>query len=356
MNHNKEIKKEIKTFVSSHRQHPFTSISNVILTCPEISSKAFRVYCYLCSKVNMKWEFYNCEMAKNMDFSEWTLKGILKELEDLNLIQRIFHRDANARYAKREIVVRLEVTKEELEEFIELKNKNSKNSQSLNIVESVPLVENPPVVLPPVENQPTYKRKTKEKKNKEISLLKNVSPEDVTLNLIKKEAKRREKDIKSFIKEELRKKISGDEYKKLFEVFCNNYHKYIQRKEIQSYEKLFSKFLSDENSYKSNEPTKQNFVLPKSKKPPPAMLKLGLADTTKDFIDSSQKWQKLLQENFDQNIFDKWIKCLIPYRKEGREVIFSVKEKFQRDWIIREYQKEIEGILDLKIIILSTES
>tara|TARA_R100001198_G_C5233877_1_gene212375 strand:+ start:246 stop:1160 length:915 start_codon:yes stop_codon:yes gene_type:complete len=304
----------------------------------------------------MQWEFYNYEMAKNMDFSEWTLKGVLKELEDLNLIERIYHRDSNSRYTKREIIVRLEVTKEELEEFIKLKNKNSKNLQSPDIVESEPLVDFPPVAFPPVENPPTYKRKNKERKNKEISLLANISSEDITLDLIKKEAKRREKDIKSFIKEELRKKISGDEYKKLFENFCNNYFEWIQRKEIKSYTAAFDKFISEQNSYKSNEPTKQSFALPKSKNPPPPVLELGLADTSKDFIDSSQKWQKLLQENFEQDVFDKWIKCLIPHRRKGEKVIFSVKGKFVRDWIIREYQEEIENLLNLKLNIISTES
>jgi hypothetical protein len=198
-----------------------------------------------------------------------------------------------------------------------------------------------------------YKEKINKKES--ISLLKNVSPEDVTLDLIKEEAERREKDIKSFIKDELGKKISDDEYKKLFETFCNNYYKYIQRREIRSYEDLFSTFISQKTSYESNEPTKQSFVLPKSKNPPPPILKLGLADTSKDFINSSEKWQKLLQENFEQDIFDKWIKCLVPHRKEGKEVIFSVKEKFVRDWILREYQKKIEGLLDLKIIIIATE-
>ena len=193
---------------------------------------------------------------------------------------------------------------------------------------------------------------------KNISLLANISPQDVTLDLIKKEANReeRKKNIKSFIKKELGKKISGDEYKKLFENLCNNYFNYTKREKIYSYEKLFTKWISDKDSYKGNEPVQQSLILPQLKNPPPPILKLGLADTSKDFINSSEKWQKLLQENFEQDIFDKWIKYLIPHRKEGKEVIFSVKEKFVRDWIIREYQKKIEGILDLKIIIFSTES
>ena len=154
----------------------------------------------------------------------------------------------------------------------------------------------------------------------------------------------------------MEKKISGDEYKKLFENLCNNYFNYTKREKIYSYEKLFTKWISYKDSYKGNEPVQQSLILPQLKNPPPPILKLGLADTSKDFINSSEKWQKLLQENFEQDIFDKWIKYLIPHRKEGKEVIFSVKEKFVRDWIIREYQKKIEGILDLKIIIFSTES
>lgn len=191
---------------------------------------------------------------------------------------------------------------------------------------------------------------------KNISLLANISPQDVTLDLIKKEAKRREKDIKSFIKEELRKKISGDEYKKLFETLCNNYFEWIQRKEIKSYTAAFDKFISERNSYKGNEPAQQSLILPQSKNPPPPVLELGLADTSKDFIDSSQKWQKLLQENFEQDLFDKWIKCLVPHRRKGEKVIFSVKTKFVRDWVIRQYQEEIENLLDLKLTIISTES
>lgn len=191
---------------------------------------------------------------------------------------------------------------------------------------------------------------------KNISLLANISPEDVTLNLIKKEAKRREKDIKSFIKEELRKKISGDEYKKLFENFCNNYWEWIQRKEIKSYTAAFDKFISEQNSYKCNEPVQQSLILPQSKNPPPPILKLGLADTSKDFINSSKKWQELLQEKFDEEVYDKWIKCLIPHRKEGEKVIFSVETKFVRDWVIRQYQVDIESFLDLEIIIIATES
>lgn len=181
---------EAKTFVTSFRQQPFTMVANAILTCPEISSKAFRVYSYLCSRANMNWEFYNHEIVKNMDFSEWTLKGVLKELEDINLIERIYHKDSQFRYSKREIKVRLEITKEELDELIQLKNKNSKKPRSLDIVESAPLVENPPVELPPVENLPTYKEKKKEIKNKEKSL--------PTMNEIKKECERE----KYFIDEE----------------------------------------------------------------------------------------------------------------------------------------------------------
>lgn len=203
----------------------------------------------------------------------------------------------------------------------------------------------------------TAKIYTKEKitKRENNSLLANISPEDVTLDLIKKEAKRREAHMRSFIEEESREKISDDEYKKLFETFCNNYYKYIQRREIRSYEDLFSKFISQKTSYESNEPTKQSFVLPKSKNPPPPPLNLGLPDTSTDFIKHSQEWQSLLKEKFDEDVYDKWIKCLIPHRKEGEKVIFSVKEKFVRDWIIREYQKKIESLLDLKIIIVATE-
>ena len=199
-----------------------------------------------------------------------------------------------------------------------------------------------------------YKEKINKKES--ISLLENVSPQDVTLDLIKKEAKRREKDIKSFIKEELRKKISGDEYKKLFENFCNNYFEWIQRKEIKSYTAAFDKFISEQNSYKGNEPVQQSLILPQLKNPPPPPLNLGLPDTSTDFIKQSQEWQSLLKEKFDEDVYDKWIKCLIPHRKEGEKVIFSVKEKFVRDWIIREYQKKIESLLDLKIIIIATES
>lgn len=258
MSNNKEIKKPIKTFVSSHRQHPFTSISNVILTCPEISSKAFRVYCYLCSKVNMQWEFYNNEMAKNMDFSEWTLKGVLKELEDLNLIQRIFHKDANARYAKREIIVRLEVTKEELEEFIKLKNKNSKNLQSLDIVESTPLVENPPVVLPPVENPPTNKRKKKEIKNKENnSFFDNKKPKEINLEDVKNEVE----GMKDLIKE------LGFDYKKFNTVkFYLNLKENITNKPEMTFKNvrlLFNQYLRNEISYDKKTPSTHSPASPR---------------------------------------------------------------------------------------------
>ena len=201
-----------------------------------------------------------------------------------------------------------------------------------------------------------YKEKINKKEN--ISLLENVSSEDVTLDLIKKEANReeRKKNIKSFIKKELGKKISGDEYKKLFENLCNNYFNYTKREKIYSYEKLFTKWISDKDSYKGNEPVQQSLILPQLKNPPPPVLELGLADTSKDFIDSSQKWQKLLQENFEQDLFDKWIKCLVPHRRKGEKVIFSVKTKFVRDWVIRQYQEEIENLLDLKLTIISTES
>tara|TARA_Y100000592_G_scaffold49713_1_gene78746 strand:+ start:17605 stop:18678 length:1074 start_codon:yes stop_codon:yes gene_type:complete len=198
-----------------------------------------------------------------------------------------------------------------------------------------------------------YKEKINKKES--ISLLANISPQDVTLDLIKKEAKRREKDIKSFIKDELGKKISGNEYKELFENFCNNYWEWIQRKEIKSYTATFEKFISEENSYKSNEPVQQGFVSPKSKKPPPPLLSLGLPDTSTDFIKDSQEWQNLLKEKFDEDVYDKWIKCLIPHRKEGEKVIFSVETKFVRDWVIRQYQTKIQEFLGFDIVILSTE-
>jgi len=88
--------------------------------------------------------------------------------------------------------------------------------------------------------------------------------------------------------------------------------------------------------------------------------KIELPEAKKIIIKNDDpSWIKLLdilKVEIDEDIFDKWIKKLNFVELENDKLLLAAEDKFQRDWISREYVKILEKSLHKKINIISMKN
>ena len=314
------------TTIYSRIQNNFTQISNEALLDVRLSGKAYKLYAYMCYRIgtSSKWEFNEKEIIKNFKEGRESIRSAFKELIEYGWLIKTQKRVAG------------KFSKNDYEIFSSLVN-----------TESIPLPKKPLTAEPSTENPMTenHPYNNKELINKDLN-----NKESISLKKEKEIFEKLNKNWKKYIVlEEVKAHFDKKGYKSNAEKFFNRY----SARGWKGIENWLYESANWELNFKemNNEP-KTEIKTSENLKPVEKKEKVKLDN-------KNPKWKEIikkLKSNFGKEIYDKWI-CKAGFISENeKEIYLGAPTKFLRDWIKREYLKDIKEVLNKEVIVVYMEN